>query len=70
MRRAIDAFLGKIRKDMVALFYFSGYGSEISGKWQSRSARASLEQASIGSEITVGARRWRSAHAACEIGAG
>ena len=24
MRRAIDAFLGKIRKDMVALFYFGG----------------------------------------------
>ena len=32
MRRAIDAFLGKIRKDMVALFYFSGYGSEAGGE--------------------------------------
>jgi formylglycine-generating enzyme required for sulfatase activity len=26
MRRAIDGFLGKIRNDVVALFYFSGYG--------------------------------------------
>jgi uncharacterized caspase-like protein len=26
MRRAIDGFIGKIRNDVVALFYFSGYG--------------------------------------------
>jgi formylglycine-generating enzyme required for sulfatase activity len=32
MRRAIDAFLGKIRKDVTALFYFSGYGSEAGGE--------------------------------------
>jgi formylglycine-generating enzyme required for sulfatase activity len=29
MRRAIDAFTGKIRRDMAALFYFSGYGIQV-----------------------------------------
>src|SRR5271166_7142569 len=28
MRRAIDSFIGKIRSDVVALFYFSGYGTQ------------------------------------------
>ena len=28
MRRAIDGFIGKIRSDVVALFYFSGYGTQ------------------------------------------
>jgi formylglycine-generating enzyme required for sulfatase activity len=29
MQRAIDAFIGKIRPGMVALFYFSGYGIQV-----------------------------------------
>ena len=29
MQRAIDAFIGKIRTGMVALFYFSGYGIQV-----------------------------------------
>jgi formylglycine-generating enzyme required for sulfatase activity len=29
MRRAIDAFIGKIRRDTAALFYFSGYGIQV-----------------------------------------
>jgi formylglycine-generating enzyme required for sulfatase activity len=32
MQRAIDGFLAKIRKDMVALFYFSGYGTRAGGE--------------------------------------
>src|SRR5271166_1489703 len=32
MQRAIDGFLAKIRKDMVALFYFSGYGTQAGGE--------------------------------------